>query len=175
MQLVSPNVRLLNPNDKTEALWGDAEVKAKAGVEPAQIVDWLSLTGDTVDNIPGVPGVGPKTACDLLRQFGSIDSLYSRLEEVRSERLRGSLQASVEAVRRNQKLVRLNCEVRCEVSLEELACKPADAAALRRLYVRWGFKIALARTGGTLRDGIFSLRRRAPAEGMETSPFALRN
>jgi len=143
MQLVSPEVRLLNPSEKTDALWGGEEVRAKTGVEPAQIVDWLSLAGDAVDNIPGAPGVGSKTAADLLRQFGSIDSLFRRIEEVRSERLRASLQASAEAVRRNQKLVRLNSDVQCEVSLEELACKPGDTAALRHLYARWGFKSLL--------------------------------
>jgi DNA polymerase-1 len=143
MQLVSTEVRLLNPSEKTDVLWGEEEVRAKTGVEPTQIVDWLSLAGDTVDNIPGVPGVGAKTATDLLRQFGSIDSLLGRLEEVRQDRLRANLQASVEAVRRNQKLVRLNSEVHCEVSLEELACKPSDAAALRVLYARWGFKTLL--------------------------------
>jgi DNA polymerase I len=143
MQLVSPDVRLLNPSDKTDALWGAEEVKAKTGVEPTQIVDWLSLMGDAVDNIPGVPGVGPKTATDLLRQFGSIDSLYRRIEQVRPDRLRANLQASAEIVRRNQKMVRLNCEVPCEVSLEELACKPVDVAALRQHYARWGFKSLL--------------------------------
>jgi DNA polymerase-1 len=143
MQLVAPEVRLLNPSDKTDALFGEEEVKAKTGVEPTQIVDWLSLAGDSVDNIPGVPGVGVKTATDLLRQFGSIDSLFRRLEEVRPDRLRASLQASAEAVRRNQKLVRLNCEVHFEVSLEELACKPGDYAALRPLYASWGFKSLL--------------------------------
>jgi DNA polymerase-1 len=143
MQLVSPEVRLLNPQDKTDTLWGVEEVRAKTGVAPTQIVDWLSLTGDAVDNIRGVPGVGAKTATDLLRQFGSMDGLYQRLQEVRPDRLRINLQASEEAVRRNQKLVRLKCEVPCEVSLEELACKPSDAAALRCLYVRWGFKSLL--------------------------------
>ena len=72
MQLVSARVGLLNPNDKSETVWTDEQVRAKAGVEPSQIVDWLSLMGDTVDNIPGVPGVGPKTAADLLNQFGSV-------------------------------------------------------------------------------------------------------
>ncbi len=66
MQLVSERVGLLNPHDKTEAVWTDEQVRAKTGVEPLQIVDWLSLTGDSVDNIPGVRGVGPKTAADLL-------------------------------------------------------------------------------------------------------------
>jgi len=143
MQLVSPAVRLLNPADKTDTLWGAEEVKAKTGVAPTQIVDWLSLTGDAVDNIRGVPGVGAKTAADLLRQFDSMDGLYQRLQEVRSDRLRANLQASQEVVRRNQKLVQLNCEVPCEISLEELVCKPSDAAALRRLYLRWGFKSLL--------------------------------
>jgi DNA polymerase-1 len=143
MQLISPEVRMLNPNDKTDALWGGEEVRAKTGVEPTQIVDWLSLTGDAVDNIPGVPGVGTKTASALLRQFGSVDSLFSRLDEVRPDRLRASLQSSMEVVRKNQKLVRLNCEVQCEVPLEELVCKTVDSAALRQLYARWGFKTLL--------------------------------
>jgi DNA polymerase-1 len=140
MQLVSTGVRLLNPNDKTEALLGAEEIRAKTGVEPTQIVDWLSLIGDAVDNIQGVPGVGLKTAADLLRQFGSIDALYRRIGEVRPERLRMSLQASEKLVRRNQQLVRLNPEAPYEVSLEQLVCKAGDAAALRQLYARWGFK-----------------------------------
>jgi DNA polymerase I len=143
MQLVSPDVRMLNPNDKTDTLMGVEEVRAKTGVEPTQIVDWLSLIGDAVDNIPGVPGVGAKTASELLRQFGSINALYRRLEEVGSDRLRLSLQASEGLVRRNQQLVHLNCELPSQVSLEELVCKPVDAAALRQLYARWGFKTLL--------------------------------
>jgi DNA polymerase-1 len=143
MQLVSPQVRLLNPQDKTEALMGEKEVRAKTGVEPTQIVAWLSLTGDAVDNIAGVPGVGAKTATDLLRQFGSVDALFQRLEEVRSERVRLQLQASAEIIRRNQQLVRLKCDVPYEVSMEEMACKPGDAGALGRLFTRWGFKTLL--------------------------------
>src|SRR5665213_539936 len=82
MQLISPQVTMLNPHDKEQKLFGVENVKRKTGVEPTQIVDWLSLIGDSVDNIPGVQGIGPKTASDLLRQFGSIDALYSRLPEL---------------------------------------------------------------------------------------------
>ncbi len=144
MQLVSARVGLFNPNDKSETVWTDGQVRAKAGVGPAQIVDWLSLTGDTVDNIPGVPGVGPKTAAELLSQFGSIAVLYERLDEVKSERLRAALRASADAVRRNQELVRLQDDLPCEFSPAALAGKPADAAGLRALYQRWGFKGLLA-------------------------------
>ncbi|MEY2408064.1 MAG: polymerase [Verrucomicrobiota bacterium] len=143
MQLVSPTVGLLNPNDKSEKLWTAEDVRAKAGVVPEQIVDWLSLIGDSVDNIPGVPGVGPKTASDLLNQFGSIDSLYSRLAEVKSDRLRIGLQTAESAVRRNQLLIRLRDDVP-EVALDELIPRAADTERLRGLFTEWGFKGMLA-------------------------------
>jgi DNA polymerase-1 len=143
MQLVSRRVGLMNPHDKTEVVWAAEQVRAKTGVEPGQIVDWLSLIGDSVDNIPGVPGVGPKTAADLLKQFGTIAELFKRLDEVKSERVRGALLAAKEAVLRNRELVRLH-EVSCDFSPDELAVKPPDAARVARLYERWGFKKLLA-------------------------------
>jgi DNA polymerase I len=147
MQLVSPRVGLLNPNDKSEAVWTDEQVRVKAGVEPSQIVDWLSLMGDNVDNIPGVPGVGPKTAMDLLKQFGSVEKLYGRLDEVKSEKLRAALRDSAGIVRRNCELVRLHDDLQCEFSPENLAEKPADMNLLRELFSRWGFKGMLAALG----------------------------
>jgi DNA polymerase-1 len=144
MQLVSARVGLLNPNDKSETVWTDGQVRAKAGVGPAQIVDWLSLMGDVVDNIPGVPGVGPKTAAELLNQFGSAAALYGRLDEVKSERLRAALRSAADAVSRNRELVRLRDDLPCEFAPEALAEKPAAADKLRELYRRWGFKGMLA-------------------------------
>lgn len=139
MQLVSPRVGLLNPNDKTEVVWTDEQVRVKTGVEPSQIVDWLGLMGDSVDNIPGVPGVGPKTAADLLNRFGSVVELLGRLDEVKSEKLRETLRASAEAVRRNLKLVKLQDDLPCEFSPENLMERPADAGRLGELFRQWGF------------------------------------
>jgi DNA polymerase I len=143
MQLVSIRVRLLNPHDRTDTLWGSEEVKRKTGVEPTQIVDWLSLIGDSVDNIPGVPGVGAKTATSLLTQFRSIEELYRRLPEVRSDVVRANLQASVELVGRNQQLVRLKSHEACQLNLEDLAVKSGDDEVLGRLFCKWGFKTML--------------------------------
>ncbi|MBW8865240.1 MAG: hypothetical protein JF609_10040 [Verrucomicrobia bacterium] len=143
MQLVTARVGLLNPNDKTGTIWGREQVSAKSGVEPEQVADWLALMGDTVDNIPGVPGVGPKTAASLLQEFGSVEKLFARLAEVKSEKLRTSLQASAEAVRRNQKLVRLH-EVPCEFEPGKLVVRATDREKLRGLYQNWGFKGLLA-------------------------------
>ena len=139
MQLVSPRIGLLNPNDKSGTSWTREQVVAKTGVEPEQVVDWLALMGDAVDNIPGVPGVGPKTAAELLKQFGSAATLLERLPEVKSEKMRSALRSSVATVRRNLDLVRL-CEVPCDFSLELLAVKPANQDQLHGLYQRWGFK-----------------------------------
>jgi DNA polymerase-1 len=145
MQLVSAQVGLLNPHDKTEAVWTDEQVRAKTGLEPSQIVGWLSLRGDSVDNIPGVPGVGIKTATDLLQRFGTVEGLYTRLSEVKSERLREALRNAEENVRRNQRLVKLREDLECNFAPEEMIVeKTADKTRLRELYRRWGFKGMLA-------------------------------
>jgi DNA polymerase-1 len=140
MQLVAPGTGLLNPNDKSETIWTAAQVRAKTGVEPEQIVDWLSLLGDSVDNIPGVTGVGPKTATELLRQFGSVTELYQRLGEVKSARIRAALESAEADVRRNQKLVRLQDELDCEFSPAALAEQPVNAGRLMELFGAWGFR-----------------------------------
>lgn len=140
MQLVSERVGILNPNDKTEAIWGAEQVRLKTGVEPKQVLDWLALLGDAVDNIPGVPGVGPKTAADLLRQFGSVEGIYGALGAVKSDRLRAALAEGEGLVRKNLELIRLKDCAGNEVTLE--MCEPAqrDEGRLMELYRRWGFK-----------------------------------
>ena len=143
MQLVSVRVGLLNPNDKTGTIWGREQVFAKSGVEPEQVADWLALMGDAVDNIPGVPGVGLKTAASLLQEFGSVGKIFSRLDAVKSEKLRAALAASAAAVRRNQELVRLH-DVPCHWEPESLQIRLADAEKLRGLFQRWGFRGMLA-------------------------------
>ena len=144
MQLVSPDIGLFNPNDKTETIWGDEQVRGKTGVSPEQVVDWLSLMGDSVDNIPGVTGVGPKTATDLLNQFGSVDGIYARLGEVKSERLRNALRDAERDVRRNQELVRLKSELPWKFAGKFLVVGEPDTDMLSELFRRWGFRTMLA-------------------------------
>lgn len=143
MQLVSAHIGLLNPNDKTGMIWGREQVSAKTGVEPEQIAEWLALMGDAVDNIAGVPGVGPKTAAELLKQFGSIDRLYEQLDKVKSVRLRFALSAAAGVVKRNLKLVRLS-EVPCDFPPEKSGMRPADLKKLQDFFRHWGFKGMLA-------------------------------
>ena len=147
MQLVSERVGLVNPGDKTETVWTAEQVRNKTGVSPSQVVDWLSLVGDSVDNIPGVPGVGPKTAAELLGEFASVAGLYGRLAEVKSERVRAALTAAAADVSRNQVLVRLKTDVAGAFSPDELTVRAPAAETLRELYANWGFRSLLADLG----------------------------
>ena len=153
MQLVGPTVGLINPSDKSEKIWTAEDVRAKTGVEPTQIVDWLSLIGDAVDNIPGVAGVGPKTATELLQRFGSIDDLLNRLPEVKSIRLREKLAESGELLRRNQRMIRLHDDLPGEFRSEAFTLTTAITASLLKLYSRWGFRTLLQELEKTLEAG----------------------
>jgi len=142
-QLVNDQVKILNPAGKTgEPMDADA-VEAKTGVRPDQIVDWLSLVGDAVDNIPGVAGIGVKTAASLLSEFGSVDGIYECLAEVKREKQREALAASEEDVRRNQALVALKLNLPGEPELDSLRKGFEDTARLEELYERWGFNSML--------------------------------
>ena len=147
MQLVTDAVGLVNPGDKVESVWGYERVMEKAGVAPGQIVDWLSLIGDSVDNIPGVPGVGTKTATALLQKFKSLEGIYEGLADVSSERIRKSLEDHKDAVFRNRTLIQLNTRLELVPNAALLlgASKPEE---LRALFTRWGFRSMLAELDG---------------------------
>ena len=142
-QLINPNVHLLNPNDKTDTLWQAEQVRAKTGVEPSQIIDWLSLVGDAVDGIPGVRGVGPKTATKLLLEYGTAENLYSNLNAVKPAGLQGRLREATTEVQRNQDLVALREISEWKIKLEELRPGAGDYATLHAQYTRWNFRSLL--------------------------------
>lgn len=140
LQLINGQVGIWNPSDKTGVVWGRTQVIEKTGVAPEQIVDWLSLVGDGVDNIPGVPGVGPKTATALLCQFGNLEALYAAEGKGVGEKLWATLQACRELAFRNRELVRLNPRLPGGVDWQQCTVHPPVNEALQRLYERWGFK-----------------------------------
>lgn len=137
-QLIDERVFMVSPS-KTGVRIGSSEVVEKTGVRPGKIVEWLSLTGDTVDNIPGVPGVGPKTAAKLLDQFGSLENLWAKLGEVSSEKLRGALAAHRADVMRNVELVTLRRDLDVPASVESMAVRRADPARLVSFYEEMEF------------------------------------
>jgi 5'-3' exonuclease len=125
--------------------WGPAGVHEKLGVHPHQVADYLALCGDAVDNIPGVPGIGAKTAAALLAHFGSLDELLERVDEVAFLRLRGAaacaarLREHAEAARLYRRLTRIALDAPVPAALDALLRRPGDPAALESLGQRLRF------------------------------------
>ena len=141
MQLVRGGITMLDPM-KQRRIAGP-EVEERFGVTPDKVVDVQALAGDSTDNVPGVPGIGVKTAATLLNEFGSVDGIYERLAEVKREKQREALAASEEDVRRNQALVALKLDLPGEPGLDSLRKGFENSAQLEKLYEKWGFKTML--------------------------------
>jgi DNA polymerase-1 len=137
-QMVNERVSILGAS-KDEPLVGPEAIRAKTGVLPGQIVDWLALTGDTVDNIPGVDGIGPKTAAKLMEQFGSLEALWPRLSEVAPERIRNRLGEARARVETNVRLIRLRCDLACSPGWAAMAVSPEAFGRMQPFYERMEF------------------------------------
>jgi len=128
MQLVGPHISLYDTMKNTNI--GAAEVMAKWGVPPAQMVDFQALVGDTADNVPGVPGIGPKTAAELLAKFGSLEAVLAGAAEIPQKKRRETLIEKTEQARLSQRLVQLDAQVPGLMPLEDLAILPPDGPKL---------------------------------------------
>jgi 5'-3' exonuclease len=139
-QLVGPCVKvyttakadLASPKDAF-ALLGEKEATAKWEVPPKMIGDVLALSGDSVDNIPGVAGLGRKTASALIREFGGLDRLLSNIDKVKSDKMRIKLTAAREQILQNRKMVELDCHLELPVEIDDLAIKPDYPALIKEL------------------------------------------
>ncbi len=144
-QLVDGHVRLVDTMKDVE--YDRDAVVEKFGVPPERIVDYLALVGDTSDNIPGVPGVGPKTAAKWLQEHGSLDAVVAHADEIPGK-AGESLRASLGHLPLARSLATIKCDVDLKLVPEDLKRAPPDAARLRELYARLEFKSWLADLGG---------------------------
>lgn len=143
-QLVNEHVTLVNT--MTDTKMDVAGVEEKFGIPPSLIIDFLALMGDKVDNIPGVPGVGEKTALGLLQGLGSINDIYNRLDEVATLNFRGAktmakkLEANKEQAELSYLLATIKCDVELDFALNDLTNTPADENALTAMFTEFEFK-----------------------------------
>jgi len=140
LQLVSPRVRVFSTTGRggDRVIFDEAAVKAKWGVEPAQIPDILALMGDSIDNIPGVPGVGEKTAAKLIGQFGGVERLYENLSLVPGK-LRETLAANRKQALLSRELATVSTRVPIAVDLEAFRRREPDWDRLRALWTELEF------------------------------------
>jgi DNA polymerase-1 len=144
-QLVDGHVRLVDTMKDAE--YDHDAVVAKFGVTPQQIVDYLALVGDTSDNIPGVPGVGPKTAAKWLQEYGSLDEIVAHAGDM-AGKAGESLRASLGHLPMARSLATIKCDVDMKLAPQDLRRTPPDNARLRELFARLEFRTWLADLGG---------------------------
>lgn len=140
LQLVSNGICVYNPYNKENPLYDLTYIREKFGVEPEAIPDFLALTGDSTDNIPGIKGIGEKTARDLLKKFRSLDNLFAHKDEIEKENLIKTIEREKEKIFLNRKLALLDRDIPLEVNLEDMRIKPPDKNRLVSIFKELEFK-----------------------------------
>ncbi|WP_347268070.1 DNA polymerase I [Paracoccus sp. (in: a-proteobacteria)] len=143
MQLVGAGVEMLDPI-KGKAI-GPDEVREKFGVGPERVVDVQALAGDSVDNVPGAPGIGIKTAAQLIEEYGDLETLLARAEEIRQPKRRQTLIENAEQIRISRRLVELDCHTPLDFGLETLAIRDPEQAPLLDFLNRMEFRTLTTR------------------------------
>ena len=147
LQLVSESVEALVPRRgiTDTFVYGPDQVRQRYGFEPASLIDFKALRGDTSDNIPGVPGVGDKTAAKLVQDFGTIEALLERVEELPEGRLKTSVKANADRVRLGKRMVTIVRDVPVELDLEKARWTRYDYNTVREVFDRMEFRQLLSR------------------------------
>ena len=138
MQLVTPTVKILNPQ-KDNLILDPAKVIETLGVPPEKVVDVMALRGDSVDNIPGAPGIGDKGSVELILEFGSVEAVLDRAAEVKRKSYRESLEQNRDAVLLSKELVTIDSHVPLELDLTAMETQTPDIEACRELFTELEF------------------------------------
>jgi DNA polymerase-1 len=145
-QLINDRVRLYSLRKR--AVFGRAELLADWGIKPEQVVDLQTLVGDSVDNVPGVPGIGIKTAAKLLQDFGTLENILANIDRIPGAKRQENLRNSAEIIARARQLVRLATDVPIELDWDAWRLRDVDAPRLRQLFQEWGFHSLARQLGG---------------------------
>jgi len=138
LQLVNEKIHVLNP-PKENLVYDAAKVEEVLGVRPDQVMDVMALRGDSVDNIPGAPGIGDKGSVDIIKRFGTLDSALEHAAEVERKTYRESLQTNRDMILWSKQLVTIDQNVAIELDLEQMVAGEPDTDALRALFTELEF------------------------------------
>ena len=166
-QLVRPGVTLVNT--MTNTTMDSAGVMEKFGVKPEQIIDFLSLTGDTVDNVPGVTKCGPKTAAKWVAEYGSLDGVVAHADKF-GGKIGEYLREALPSLPLSRELVTIKTDVPLDASVKDLTLRERDVDALRELFARYEFKAALKELDSAAAEAIASTP--SPSATVDQAPIA---
>jgi DNA polymerase-1 len=140
-QLVDERVRMYVPQKGSEppVIMDREAVKKKIGVYPEKVIEYMALTGDSSDNVPGIPGIGPKTALSLLEQFGDFEAILDRAEEISAKGVRSKVLENKDKARLSLKLVTIDCDVPIKYELEDLAREDPDLDKCKEIFTELEF------------------------------------
>jgi DNA polymerase-1 len=182
-QLIGEHVRLYNLRKRQE--FGREELLTDWGVTPEQVVDLQTLVGDSVDNVPGVPGIGLKTAAKLLQDFGTLESILTNIERIPGAKRQENLRNSGALIERTRRLVRLDVNVPIELDWDSWRLRDMDGPRLQKLCQEWGFNTlahqfreasrapATAQNELFAQEELFPFGANAPADAADSNGAAL--
>jgi len=152
-QLVNKNVVVMIPTTTGQAEWvGHDEVRARMGLEPYQIPDYKGLRGDPSDNIPGVYGVGEKTAVKLIQEYGNVENVYRNIDKIEPLTLRNKLAASAEDAVMSKKLATIILDVPVDLKLDDCCYHEFNKEHVIEVMKKYNFKSLIKRLGGDLSE-----------------------
>lgn len=143
LQLVGKHTVVFNPHKDSGVFYDEAGVKERFGVEPERIADIIALMGDAADNIPGVPGIGEKTAARLILDYGTLDKVLKNIPTVSPEKIKQAISEHIERIKLNKELVNLHERVGMKLDLKKAKVKEPDYAELSRIFKKLEFKSLL--------------------------------
>lgn len=146
MQLVTGGVNILNPV-KDNLVLDPAKVEETLGVPPSKVIDVMALRGDSIDNIPGAPGIGDKGSVEIIQQFGDLETALDKADEVKRKTYRESLQNNRDNILLSKELVTIDQNVPLELNLDEMLTQPPDVEACRTLFAELEFTSLLKELG----------------------------
>lgn len=139
LQLITDDIKVFNPHNESKMLDAKA-VKERFGVGPEQMRDLMAMAGDSSDNIPGVPGIGPKTARDLLIEYGTLDGVYEHVDEIKGPKRRENIAENKPLALLSRELVTLKLDVPLDADIENCKSKPFDRPRLVELLKQFEFR-----------------------------------
>lgn len=163
LQLVSGKVKIYMPVKglSESKLYGEKEVEEKYSLKPSQIVDYKALVGDPSDNYPGVAGIGPKTASNLISRFKSFDALYAHLDEIESQKIKSSLKENEKLAKVSRKLAKIMTDVPLKINWSECILRNFDREDVYLLFDELGFRSLIPRLTLVSRQKVSGNRHQA--------------